>query len=299
MSGEAGAAPGVEPSSTAAREGTADVTAACAAGESTASADATGDAFLGGRFRVLQPPRGRHRSGHDALLLAASVPEGATGRCLDLGAGVGVAGLAVAVRCPGLSVDLVEIDSEAAALARRSLALPANAALGGRVRVIEADITVPSALAAAGLEPHAADIVVMNPPFYAAGRVRASPDARRATAHVLGEAGLDPWLRAAARLLRPGGLVSIIFPASGLDEVLEGCRGRFGAAVVVPVHARADAPALRVIVRAVAGSRGPMTLAPGLVLHDGTGPQPSNAARAVLEQAAPLPGLPAVANKAR
>src|SRR5579872_6937165 len=78
--------------------------------------DLTDDAALGGRLRLLQPRRG-HRFGHDAILLAAATPVQAGDRVAELGAGVGAAGLALAVRVPGVRVTLVEIDADLAALA--------------------------------------------------------------------------------------------------------------------------------------------------------------------------------------
>src|SRR5579863_9820561 len=53
------------------------------------------DAYLGGRLRLRQPHEG-HRAGSDAILLAAAAPETISGVALDLGAGVGAAGLALA-----------------------------------------------------------------------------------------------------------------------------------------------------------------------------------------------------------
>ena len=67
------------------------------------------DAVLGGRLRLRQPLAG-HRVGHDAILLAAATEGSAGEHAVDLGAGVGAAGLALAARVAGLKVTLVEID---------------------------------------------------------------------------------------------------------------------------------------------------------------------------------------------
>ena len=69
------------------------------------------DAILGGRLRVRQPLRG-HRVGHDAILLAAATAARAGEHAVDLGSGVGAAGLALAVRIPELKVTLIEIDAD-------------------------------------------------------------------------------------------------------------------------------------------------------------------------------------------
>ena len=74
------------------------------------------DAVLGGRLRLRQPLRG-HRVGHDAILLAAATGARAGEHAIDLGAGVGAAGLALAVRVAGLKVTLVDLDSVLCALA--------------------------------------------------------------------------------------------------------------------------------------------------------------------------------------
>src|SRR3954471_22182461 len=76
----------------------------------------TDDAVLGGRLRLRQPRRG-HRVGHDAILLAAAADAGPGDHVVDLGAGVGAAGLALAVRQPGVNLTLLEVDPELAALA--------------------------------------------------------------------------------------------------------------------------------------------------------------------------------------
>src|ERR1700761_1962418 len=79
--------------------------------------DVTEDAFLGGKLRLRQPKSG-HRAGHDAMLLAAATPACAGDRVVDLGAGVGAAGLAVATRVGGIKLVLAEIDEALAEMAR-------------------------------------------------------------------------------------------------------------------------------------------------------------------------------------
>ncbi|MEJ1157804.1 tRNA1(Val) (adenine(37)-N6)-methyltransferase [Prosthecomicrobium sp. N25] len=231
------------------------------------TAETTLDRFLGGRLAIEQPGRGRHRAGLDAILLAALVPPDAAGHLVDLGAGVGTAGLAAAIRAPGLRVTLVERDPAAVALARANAARPENGLLG-RVMVAEADVTArEAAREAAGLARESADWVILNPPFFAPGAVNASPAAARAAAHVLPEGGLAAWLRTAAALARPGGRLAVVFRADGLAEILAGLAGRFGAAAVRPVHPRAGEAAHRILVTATKGSRAAPGILPGLVLH--------------------------------
>ncbi|MBL8589351.1 MAG: methyltransferase [Methylobacteriaceae bacterium] len=227
------------------------------------------DAFFGGRLVVSQPRRG-HRSGTDAVLLAMSAPATA-GEIVDIGAGVGVVGLGAALRSPGASVTLVETAPDLAALAE------ANRARAGRAgRVIVADILNARARRAAGLADGQAALALTNPPFHAAGRVRAPADAGRALAHVLPAearrgAPLALWIRACLALLAPGGAFRMIHRADALGPTLEAIGGRIGALRILPVHPRADAPATRLLLAGVKGARAPLAILPGLVLHEAGG----------------------------
>lgn len=221
------------------------------------------DRLLDGRL-VLRQPRKGHRAGSDAVLLAAALPDLGEGRLLDIGAGVGTVGLAAALLQPQLRVTLLERDPELAALAAGNAALNAMA---DRVAAVAADIGARSAeLAGHGLAAAAFDAVAMNPPFYPPGGTRASPVPNRKAAHVA-EGDLETWLRAARRLLKPGGLIAIIHRAEALPELLSGLETGFGALAIRPVHAFAERPAIRVIVTAVLNSRKPAELLPAFVIN--------------------------------
>ncbi|HKD27548.1 MAG TPA: methyltransferase [Xanthobacteraceae bacterium] len=246
--------------------------------------DLTDDAVLGGRLRLWQPRRG-HRFGHDGILLAAATPGRNGDRAVDLGAGVGAAGLALAVRVPGLRVTLVEISAELAALAALNAA---RNQLAGRVDAVALDVAAPSAdYAAVGLPPESCDAVLMNPPFNDPTRHKASPDRRRRAAHDLAPASLATWIDAAARLLRRGGVLTVIFRAEGLIDLISALAGRFGAIAILPVQGKPGAHAIRIIVGAVKGSNAPPAILPGLVLATEDGAS-TDAAEAVLRRGAEL-----------
>jgi tRNA1(Val) A37 N6-methylase TrmN6 len=245
----------------------------------------TDDAALGGRLTLRQPARG-HRFGHDAILLAASTPAVAGEVAVDLGAGVGAAGLALARRVAGLTVRLVEIDPELAGLAAGNAA---RNGLAERVTAHALDVAAPpAAFAAAGLTAECADRVLMNPPFHEAGRAQPSPDARRRVAHVAPTGSLSSWLGTAARLLRTGGTLSLIYRADGLDEVWAALAPAFGAIAVQLVHPKPGAAAIRILLCAIKGSAAPSRLLPGLVLNGADG-RPSAEVEAVLREGVALP----------
>jgi tRNA1(Val) A37 N6-methylase TrmN6 len=245
----------------------------------------TDDAVLGGRLALRQPARG-HRVGHDAILLAAATAATAGETAVDLGAGVGAAGLALALRVPDLSVRLIDIDRQLAALAAENAA---RNGLASRVSAHALDaVGPPQAFAAAGLGPASADRVLMNPPFHDVRREQASPDALRKLAHVAPRDALGAWVKTAGRLLRAGGTLTLIHRADALNEVLNALARDFGAITVQPVHSKPDMPAIRILVRAVKSSGAPLALMPALVLngHDG---RSTAAAEAVLRGGAILP----------
>jgi tRNA1(Val) A37 N6-methylase TrmN6 len=223
----------------------------------------TEDAFLGGRLRLRQPKSG-HRAGHDAMLLAAATPARPGDRVVDLGAGVGAAGLALARRVAGLELVLVEIDSALAGLARGNAAANAISA-----DVIVLDVTSDAgAFAAAGLAPDSVDVVLMNPPFNDPARHRASPDKARVSAHVASAATLESWIHASGRMLKSGGSLSLIWRADGLAEVLAALDRGFGSLKILPVHGEAATPAIRVLIGAVKGGKAPVQIHAALVLND-------------------------------
>lgn len=228
------------------------------------------DGFLGNQLFVDQPRAGSHRAGLDAVLLAAALPEGTTGHVVDLGAGVGVAGLAAAHRLSDTTVTLVEIDPELARLAEGNAAL--NATVDGRIRVVVADVLAPAAeRRAAGLTDNMADHVIMNPPFHPDDRGRSSPSSGRARAHVLNVDAIDGWIRAAAAVLKPSGTLTVIFRADELPRLLSAIGSRFGSLALLPIHAHAGDPAHRLILRAKPQGRAPFRILPGVVLHEPDG----------------------------
>lgn len=252
-------------------------------GTDRSASDVTEDVVLGGRLRLRQPGRG-HRVGHDAILLAAAVPARAGESVIELGAGVGAAGLALAARVPGIRLTMVELVSRLAALAVE------NAQLNGiSAEVVELDVAAPARVfAATGLRPDQAARVLMNPPFNDPARQRASPDRGRRLAHTAPRATLGEWTRSAARLLRPRGTLSLIWRADGLGDVLNALGPAFGATVVLPIYPNPAESAIRVLVRATKASRAPLQLLPGLVLNDPAG-RPTREAEEVLRASAALP----------
>ncbi|MCO6048513.1 methyltransferase [Mesorhizobium sp. RP14(2022)] len=230
--------------------------------------DSTLDAFHRGDFWIVQPALRGHRAGTDAMMLAASVPTNFAGRLADFGAGAGAAGLAVASRCKGANVLLVERSPEMADFAERTLAHERNAHLRARAGLLVADVALAGhARGASGLTDNGFDFVLMNPPFNEA-QDRPSPDTLRRDAHVMEPDLWARWIRSAAAVTRPRGGLGIIARPVSLPVILETLRGRYGGAAIVPIHPRPDQAAIRIVVRAWRGSRAALSLQPPLFLHE-------------------------------
>ena len=167
----------------------------------------------------------------------------------------------------------------------RSRALAAENALlnrlDDRVDTHVADVEDAQSLAAAGLTPGTFDRVLMNPPFHDATRQNLSPDPRRRLAHAAAPGLLARWIASAAWLLKPHGVLTLIWRADELAAVRNALAAEFGAVAVLPVLPRPEAPAIRVLVRATKSGAGPEVVCPGFVLNDAQG-KPTAAAEAVL-----------------
>ena len=241
-----------------------------------AGVELTEDAFLGEALRVLQPRRG-YRAGLDAVLLAAAAPlergDGAKKagdvRVLDVGAGVGVVGLCLAHRVATAQVTLVERDPFLASVARENIV---RNRLGDRVQVAEADVAQPlGSVPELQAMAETFDVVLSNPPYHDSAAGTSSADALKAASHAMPAGSLDRWVQFMASMARPGGAMAIIHRSDALTELLGACARRFGALVVSPIYPRAGAAANRIIISGIKGSRAPLAIAAGCVLHGSDG----------------------------
>ncbi|MCS6758491.1 MAG: hypothetical protein MO852_05115 [Candidatus Devosia euplotis] len=84
-------------------------------------------------------------------------------------------------------------------------------------------------------------------------------------------AALDLWVKTAAGCAAAGAEIIFIYPAESLPSLLSAFDQRFGAITVLPLTSRPDAPASRVLLRAIKGSHAPLTLLASRPLHDAQG----------------------------
>jgi len=244
--------------------------------------DVSEDRLLGGRVRLLQPRRG-YRAGVDAALLAAACDADAGERVLDLGCGPGAVLLAAAARRPGVRFVGLERDPAALELARRNIALNG---LEDRAEALEGDAA--SRFSALRLKPF--DAALCNPPFFDDPGALRAPDPAK-TAAWMAEDGLPAWTSFLLKAVREGGTITVIHRADRLADLLQLLAAKAGSAQVLPVHPFSDAPAKRVLVRAVKTGKAPLRLLPPLVLHDRSGGKHTPEAEAILRGEAKIEWL--------
>lgn len=227
----------------------------------------TRDAFLGGRLTLSQPRHG-FRAGLDSVLLGAAVGEGRS-LLLDLGSGVGTASLVSLAHSPAMAATLAEQNPDMLALAAANIA---ENGFAGRASAIAADVTAKGAeRLAAGLAENAYDSIIANPPFFDDAAGTLAGDSSRAGARHMDGAALDLWVKTAATCGAGGAEIIFVYPAESLQPLLASFAQRFGAITILPLTPRPDVPASRVLIRAIKGSRAPLTLLASRHLHEAEG----------------------------
>lgn len=164
------------------------------------------------QFRIVQD-RCAMKVGTDGVLLGAWTPCSSARHVLDVGTGTGLLALMLAQRCPGASVEAVEIDPDAAAQAADNVR---SSPWHDRILV---RCTSFQAFAAQSLARF--DTIVCNPPYFRSSLH--SPDARRTAARHADGLPLDQLVSGVVRLLSPDGAFSVVLPLPEGESLLRLC----------------------------------------------------------------------------
>lgn len=224
----------------------------------------TQDQLLGGQIKLYQPLKG-YRFGIDAVMLAASVAAKEDQTILDVGCGVGAVLMCIGSRVTDCQLTGLETQPELVELANKNIQLNQ---MSDYASVVQGSVQNPPA----AIQPNSFDHVVTNPPYMADETSEVSPYLAKAISHHGSEVTLEQWIQFCTKMLKPKGTLTLIHRADHLPELLSFMSKGLGEITVFPLWPKQDKQAKRVIVRGKKGSRAPMRLLPGLVLHneDGT-----------------------------
>ena len=216
-------------------------------------------------YKIIQSRRGL-RFGTDSVLLADFSRVRKSEKVVDMGAGTGVISLLLAAREPECSITAVEIIPEMARMAEKSVLLNH---LEKNITVLEGDARNISDRTGHEF----ADVVVTNPPYLQTGHGLTSPDPIRAAARG-GEnsCGIREWIQACSKVLKNGGRLYLIFPASDLPALLAALQAfHIEPKRIRGVAANETAPAKRVLVEGKKNGNPGLLFLPMLITHTMSG----------------------------
>lgn len=222
--------------------------------------DETVDALFQGKLAIIQR-KGGYRFSMDALLLADFVRLHGRERIVDLGAGNGVIPVILASFYPSVRIVGLEIQEEMAQRAGRSVALNR---FEERVEIVQGDVRCIQEIFSA----HSFDHAVCNPPYRRARSGRINPDPERRIARHELRASLSDFLRAGAYLLRRGGRMALVYPATRMLDLLQSLRDEgMEPKRIRVVYSFDGGPATLVLVEGVKGGRSELKIVPPLVIY--------------------------------
>lgn len=215
-------------------------------------------------LRIIQSPDA-FCFGMDAVLLADFARARANNRCCDLGTGTGILPLLIYGRERTVTFDAVEIQTDAADRARRSVLLNR---LQDRIKVHAGDLRN-----IRNILPHSAyDLVVCNPPYSPQAASLPSPRDAIRPARQEGACTLADVADAAKWLLRHHGRLCLMLPAQRLPEAFDTLRQRkLEPKRLRLAHARIDRPSRLAFIEALLYARPGLSVEPPLITHNADG----------------------------
>lgn len=171
------------------------------------------------RFKQFQVAHDRcaMKVGTDGVLLGAWCAAPDPGRILDVGTGTGVIALMMAQRYPQAAITAIEID---AAAAEQALANFGESPWSHRLNCLQTSLQD-----YVQTKPEAFELVVCNPPFFAAGRHLAPAGEARKLARSSKQLTLLELFEGSALLLAPAGRLGLILPEDMQTEALNTAAG--------------------------------------------------------------------------
>lgn len=215
-------------------------------------------------YRIIQNGK-RFCFGMDAVLLSGFADVKAGGSALDLGTGNGIIPILMEAKTAGAHFTGLEISGTSADMARRSVALNR---LEQKIEIVQGDIKEAGELFA----PASFDTVTSNPPYMIGQHGLVNPDIDKAAARHEILCTLEDVVRAAAKLVRPGGHFYMVHRPFRLAEII--CtltQYRMEPKRMRLVYPYVDKEPNMVLIEAVRGGKSRMTVEKPLIVYERPG----------------------------
>ncbi|MCH5339337.1 MAG: tRNA1(Val) (adenine(37)-N6)-methyltransferase [Acetatifactor sp.] len=211
-------------------------------------------------YRIIQDPE-RFCFGMDAVLLAGFAHAEAEDSLLDLGTGTGIIPLLMEARYHCARLTGLEIQSESADMAARSVVLNG---LSDKISIVTGDIKE-----ADSLFPSASfDCVTCNPPYMIGNHGITNPDAPKAIARHELLCNLEDVVRQTAKLLKPGGHFFLVHRPFRLAEIMVTLtKYKLEPKRMQLVYPYVDKEPNMVLLEAVRGGKSRMTVEKPLIVY--------------------------------
>ncbi len=208
------------------------------------------------------------RTSMDSVMLGAACPAKSGQSILDLGCGVGSAGLCALYRIVNATLTGIDIQGDHIEIAQKNAEINN---IENRSNFIVSDIRD----ARLG---NIFDHVICNPPYmkFDAHIQSPSPSKARAMGHLDENMDLQSWITCAHRHIKGQGSLSIIHDGGQIDNIIHALYGknggkRFGGVEIIPLYPKKNQPAKRIIIRAWKHKKSPSILHQGIIMHKSNG----------------------------
>lgn len=215
-------------------------------------------------YKIIQSP-GRFCFGMDAVLLSSYVTVKQHETALDLGTGTGILPILMEAKCNGKHYTGLEIQTESADMARRSVCYNG---LEDQIDIVTGDIKVASEIFGAA----SYDVVTTNPPYMIGEHGLKNDNEALYIARHEALCTLDDILRESAKILKPKGRFYMVHRPFRLPEILS----KMSAYRIEPkrmrlVHPYIDKEPNMVLIEGLRGGNPRMKVEPPLIVYEKDG----------------------------
>ncbi len=217
---------------------------------------------------ALHQAEGGFRTSMDSVMLGAACPAQPKETVLDIGCGVGSAGLCALKRINSIKLTGIDIQADHIELATQNARINN---MSEQTEFICSDIQDTNL-------GNKFDHVICNPPYMEAGSHIHSPSKAKAKAmgHIEDNINLKNWIACAHRHIKGQGSFTLIHDAGQIDNIIHALYGReggkrFGGVEIIPIYPRTRTPAKRIIIRAYKHKKSPAIIHQGIIMHEKNG----------------------------